>query len=186
MQQFSPSPAWDALHPFVIHFPIVLLLLSPMFIVISAILPPPRGKPYMMIAIYFLLLGTASLFIARSTGKAAARVVERGGALEVVLAAHQTFALQTVIVFSELSVMLLVVALLPRVLRRTETRLFSTALPLTFLAFYFGGVVFLMNTSQTGGRLVHEFGAHAVFSKKTGPSLQPPATAVTRIGEDRQ
>lgn len=186
MQQFSPSPAWSALHPFIIHFPIVLLLLSPIFIVISAMLPPPRGKPYMTIAILFLLLGTASLFIASSTGKAAARVAERGGAIDAVLETHQNFALQTVIVFSELSVMLLVIVLLPRVLRRRENRLFSTVLPLTFLAFYFGGVVFLMNTSHTGGRLVHKLGVHAIISEKAAPSPKPPATSATRIGDDRR
>ncbi len=175
MQHFPPMPTWHALHPLIIHFPIVLLLVSPLFIVISATLPPPRGKPYMMTAILLLLLGTASLFIATSTGKAAARVVERGGAMDAVLETHRNFATETIIVFSQLSIILLGIFLLPRMLRRRESRLFSTVLPLTFLAFYFGGIVFLVNTAHTGGRLAHEFGVHTVISAITGQSAASPS-----------
>ena len=185
MQQFPPMPAWDALHPLIIHFPIVLLLVSPLFIVISATLPPPRGRPYMMTAILLLLLGTASLFIATSTGKAAARLVERGGATDTVLEIHRNFASETIIVFSELSILLLGIFLFPRILRQRETRLFSTVLPLTFLAFYFGGIVFLVNTAHIGGRLAHEFGVHALISATTGKSTASPAIANNRISDDK-
>ncbi|MGB8480948.1 MAG: DUF2231 domain-containing protein [Acidobacteriaceae bacterium] len=185
MQQFPPMPAWGALHPLIIHFPIVLLLVCPLFIVISATLPPPRGRPYMMTAILLLLLGTASLFIATSTGKAATKFVERGGAMDAVLETHQSFASETIIVFSELSLMLLGIFLLPRILRRRETRLFSTVLPLTFLAFYLGGIVFLVNTAHTGGRLAHEFGVHALISVTTGQSAASPAVASNRTSDDK-
>lgn len=185
MHQFPPMPPWDGLHPLIIHFPIVLLLLSPLFIVISAALPPPKGRPFMMTAIFLLLLGTTSLFIATSTGKAAARLVKRGGAMDAILETHQNFASETIIVFSELSIILLAIFLLPRILRRRETRLFSTVLPLTFLAFYFGGIVFLVNTAYTGSRLVHEFGVHAVISEATGPSTASPAIANNRISDDK-
>jgi uncharacterized membrane protein len=185
MQQFPPIPPWDALHPIVIHFPIAFLLVSPLFIVISAILPPPRGRPYMMTAILLLLLGTAGLFIATSTGKAAAKLVEQGGAIDAVIETHQDFASETVIVFSELSIILLGIFLLPRILRRRETRLFSTVLPLTFLAFYFGGIVFLVNTAHTGSRLVHEFGVHSVTSETTGGSTASHVIVSNRISDDK-
>ncbi|HET9100217.1 MAG TPA: DUF2231 domain-containing protein [Acidobacteriaceae bacterium] len=187
MQQFPPMPAWEALHPLIIHFPIVLLLMSPLFIVVSAVLPPPRGRPYMMTAIFLLILGTASLFIATATGKAAARLVERGGGVDAVLETHQNFASETIIVFSELSIILLGIFLLPRILRRRETRLFSTVLPLTFLAFYFGGIVFLVNTAHTGSRLAYEFGVHALISATTGQSAASasPAEANNRISDDK-
>ena len=32
MLQLPPMPTWDAMHPLLIHFPIVLLLISPLFI----------------------------------------------------------------------------------------------------------------------------------------------------------
>ena len=117
MPQFPPMPNWDALHPLIIHFPIALLLLSPLFVAISAVLPAPRGRPYMIAAILVLLLGTAGMYVAMSTGKAAAEIAERENAVNAVLETHESLAMETEIVFSVLSVILLGMFLLPRVLR---------------------------------------------------------------------
>jgi len=43
MLHFPPIPNWDALHPLIIHFPIALLLIAPIFVVVGAALTPPRG-----------------------------------------------------------------------------------------------------------------------------------------------
>ncbi len=185
MPQFPPLPSWDSLHPLIIHFPIVLLLLCPLFILISAVLPPPKGAPYMIAALLVLLLGTASLFVAASTGKAAAKLAERGGAMNAVLETHEDLAAETKIVFSELSVILLGMFLLPRVLRRRETRVFSTALPLTFLALYTVGIVFLVNTAHSGGRLVHEFGVHAMVPATAGHAAAPPVGEIDVASGDK-
>ena len=162
MLQFPPMPTWDSMHPMIIHFPIVLLLLSPVFVLISATLSPPKGKPYMVSALLILLLGTGSLFIAGSTGHSAAELAERGGAVEAVLEAHEDLASETQIVFAGLSTILLGMYFIPRLLKRQENRLFSTFLPLSFLVLYMVGFLFLVNTAHAGGRLVHEFGIHAI------------------------
>lgn len=174
MLQLPPLPSWDALHPLIIHFPIVLLLLSPLFIAIGAALRPPKGQPFMIAALLVLLLGTASLFVAVSTGEAAGELAERGGAVNAVLESHETLAEQTRVVFAGLSVILLGMFALPRLLHRQQTRLFSTILPLSFLALYSVGILFLVNTAHAGGRLVHEFGVHAMVS---GSANQPAAAA---------
>lgn len=171
MLQFPPLPTWDSLHPLIIHFPIALLLLSPLFILISAIPPPPKGKPYMIAALVILLLGTGSLFIAGATGHAASELAERGGAVDAVLEAHEDLASETQIVFAGLSAILLGMYLIPKVLRRQENRLFSTSLPLAFLSLYAVGFLFLVNTAHAGGRLVHEFGIHAVVPATSNQSL---------------
>jgi uncharacterized membrane protein len=162
MLQFPPFPTWDSLHPLIIHFPIALLLLSPLFILISTVLPPLKGRPYMIAALICLLLGTISLYMAVSTGEDAAELAERGGTVDAVLAAHEDLASETEIVFSGLSAILLGMFFLPRILRRQETRLLSTFTPLAFLALYSVGILFLINTAHAGGRLVHEFGVHAM------------------------
>jgi len=164
MLQLPPIPEWDSLHVLIVHFPIALLLLSPIFIGISAVITPPRGRPYMTAALITLLLGTVSLFIAVSTGHAAGEFAERGGAVGHVLKTHEELAEETKIVFAGLSAILLGMYALPRFLRHDENRLSSTFLPSAFLALYTVGILFLMNTAHAGGRLVHEFGVHAIVS----------------------
>ncbi len=175
MLHFPPLPSWDSFHPLIIHFPIVLLLLSPLFVLISTALQPPKGRPYMITALLILLLGTGSLFISASTGEAAAELAERGGGMDAVLKAHEHLATETQIVFSGLSAILLGMFTIPLFLRRPETRLSSSYLPLAFLALYVVGAVFLVNTAHAGGRLVHEFGVHALLP---AAGDQPAASSV--------
>ena len=163
MLHLPPFPTWDSLHPLIIHFPIVLLLLSPLLLLISVAVSPSKARPYMLVALLVLLLGTASLFVAVSTGEAAGELAERGGAINGVLESHEELASETRIIFSILSTILLGIVALPIALRRKDSRLFSTLLPVTFLALYSVGAVFLVNTAHQGGRLVHEFGVHAML-----------------------
>ena len=180
MLQFPPIPTWDAIHPLIVHFPIVLLLLSPIFIAISAALPPPKNRPYMLVALLILLLGTGSLFVAASTGEEAAALADRGGGVNGVLAAHERLASDTKIVFSALSFILLGLFAWPRILRQPETRKRSTVLPIAFLAVYSVGVLFLVNTAHAGGRLVHEFGVHAMLPHQGEQAGGPPAAKDAR------
>lgn len=180
MLQFPPLPTWDSLHPLIIHFPIVLLLLSPLFILVSTVLSPQKGRPYMFVAVFLLLLGTGSLFFAALTGEAAADLAERGGEMNAVLEAHENLASETKIIFSVLSAILLGMVVMFRLLRRQETKLALRFLPLTFLALYTVGVLFLVNTAHAGGRLVHEFGVHAMIpgtSDKPGVSTAVEGSA---------
>jgi uncharacterized membrane protein len=179
MPQFPPIPTWDSLHPLIIHFPIVLLLLSPLFILIGAALSPSKGKPYTVAALIILLLGTVSLFVAAETGEAAAKLAERGKAVNAVLAVHEELASETEIVFSGLSVIFLVMVALPGILRQQETRLFTTLMPLSFLVLYAVGVLFIVNTAYAGGRLVHEFGVHAIIPVDSNHSAASAVAAGT-------
>lgn len=183
MLQIPPMPSWDSLHVLIIHFPIALLLLSPLFIVISAALTPPKGKPYMIAALITLLLGTASVFVAASTGHAAAELADRGGSVDAVLKSHQELAEETEIVFAGLSAILLGMFAVPRFLRRADNRLFSSFLPSAFLALYTVGVLFLINTAHVGGRLVHEFGVHAILPPEQSPNQGPSQSTDSAVRE---
>ena len=57
MLQFPAIPSWDALHPLIIHFPIALLLIAPIFIrVVGAALTPAKGRSYLIAAMVLLLV----------------------------------------------------------------------------------------------------------------------------------
>jgi uncharacterized membrane protein len=185
MFELPPMPTWDALHPLIIHFPIALLLLSPLFVLIGAAVPPFRSRPFMTAGMIILLLGTASLFFAAATGEAAGELAERGGPVDKVLAAHQDLAEETRMIFLGLSAIFMGILFLPRLLHREQTRIFSTVLPLAFLALYSVGVLFLVNTAHQGGRLVHEYGVHALLPEEASQQQAPNVAAEGAMHENR-
>ena len=173
MLQLPPLPTWDALHPLIIHFPIALLLICPLFILIGACLSSPKGRPYLNTSLILLLLGTASLFFAAESGEAASQLVDRDPPVEVLLKSHQALAIETRNVFITLSIIACGVFFVPRLSGTKDRLLFSRVLPLSFLVLYAVGIIFLVNTADRGGRMVHEHGVHAMISPTTE---KPPAS----------
>lgn len=165
---------WSSAHPMIVHFPIALLLAAPLFILIGAILAPPKGRPFLISALILLGLGTAGLFFAVPTGEAAAGFAARNDAVSATLQRHKSLAFETRGVFV-LLLALYGAVLLPRaVLRRG--RLSATVLPLAFLLFYCTGAALLLETAQHGNALVHTFGVHgAARASGHGDGAATPA-----------
>ena len=153
MIQLPPLPSWDSLHPLIVHFPIALLLVFPVFVLIGASLSPAEGRPYLSAALILLLLGTVSLCVSVQSGEAASQLVDRSPSVAALLGAHQNLANETRDVFVTLCLMGLGVFLFPPLFGRGG-RLSSRVLPLSFLVFYTVGIIFLVNTADRGGRLV--------------------------------
>ena len=148
MLQFPPIPSWDAIHPMVIHFPIVLLLFTPVLILVGSLCRPERGSTILYVALGVMILGTTGTYFAVASGEAAAQLAERNPQVEAVLEHHEQLAEATRIGFSVLTVMFAAILVIPQVLKMASTRLASTALPLAFLLLYGGGVLLLTNTAQ--------------------------------------
>ncbi|MGA9964051.1 MAG: DUF2231 domain-containing protein [Terriglobales bacterium] len=176
MLQFPAIPSWDALHPLIIHFPIALLLVAPIFIVVGAVLTPAKGRSYLIAAMVLLLVGTAAVFVAVETGEAAGKLAERTPGMEQVLETHESLAEGTLAVFSVLSVIFLALLAVPWLLNRADTRLTTTILPLAFLVLYSAGALLLVNTAHNGGRLVHEFGVRAMVTSAPADAKATPPT----------
>ncbi len=166
MIEFPPIPSWDALHPLIIHFPIGLLLVAPVLIVLGLFMKK-SGRSFAMAALVVMALGTASTFIAVSTGEAAGELAERTPAVSKVLEHHEELAETTRVIFSILTVVFAVILFGPRLLRKELDRVPSAVLTLVFLLLYLAGSVVLTNTAHNGGLLVHEYGVHALV--ETGP-----------------
>ena len=77
MIQMPPIPGWEGLHPLIIHFPIVLLLVAPLLFLVGALLKPEKGRPVLYVALALMVAGTLSVFLAAATGEAAGKLAER-------------------------------------------------------------------------------------------------------------
>jgi uncharacterized membrane protein len=167
MFQLPPVPTWDGLHPLIIHFPIVLLMIAPLFVLIGAALSPKRSKSYFISALILMILGTASTFVAINTGEAAGKIASRTPEINRVLEHHEQLAERTRFSFTILTVVFAGILVLPRIMKR-ENRMLTSVLPIVFLVFYGGATLLLANTAHNGGRLVHEFGVQALVAPTPG------------------
>jgi uncharacterized membrane protein len=171
MFHLPPIPTWDGLHPLIIHFPIALLFVAPVFIVIGALIPARKGRSLLYSALLLMALGTISIFFAIGTGEAAGKLADRTPEINTALEHHENLAENTRLTFSILTVVFAGVLIFPAIRHREQGRIASTVLPLAFLVIYGGGMLLLANTADQGGRMVHEMGVHALV-----PPAQTGAT----------
>ena len=169
MPQLPPVPAWDGLHPLIIHFPIGLLLVAPLFILIGAIAGAKSGRGYLWAALILMALGTASVFVAVETGEAAGKLAERTPEINAVLEHHEKLAERTRLTFSVLTAGFALALLAAQAIPRLRSRAFLTAISVIVLAGYVFGALVLTDTAHNGGRLVHEFGVKALSASPGQP-----------------
>lgn len=181
MLSLPPLPAWQAIHPLLVHFPIALLLVAPVFVVIGLLRKPERGFALLVAALILMALGTIGTFAATSSGHAAAELAEGVPQVRTTLEQHEELADVTEIVFSALTLIFAAILFVPRVLKCIPNRIISTVLPAVFLVFYAAGAVSLVNTAHQGGRLVHELGVHAQMQRDA-----KPAGAAARESAERE
>jgi|CXWL01.1.fsa_nt_gi uncharacterized membrane protein len=169
MLALPPVPSWDALHPLIVHFPVALLLVAPLFLLAGLAMKPERGRPAILAGLVLLVLGTAGAWFAIATGEAAGEAAERLPGVNAMLEQHESLAEQTRTVFTGLTVALAAILFGPRLLRRPLARAPQAVILSAFLACYLGGAALLANTAHHGGRLVHELGVRAPMA--AGPTL---------------
>ena len=175
MIDFPPLPSWDGLHPLIIHFPIALLLVAPLFVALGVLFAKKHGRGLLLAAFVLMILGTASTFVAVSTGEAAGKLAERTPAINAVLEHHEALAERTRLVFSILTVVFAALLVAPRFTRRPLEGRAAVAAYGVFLLFYLTGAVLLANTAHNGGRLVHEFGVQSLMASEPLPATTADA-----------
>lgn len=161
MLTLPPLPSWQAIHPLIVHFPIALLLIAPLFILIGVLWKSKDRFSFLFVALMLMALGTVSTFVAASSGEAAGELAYTTSTVKAVLEQHEELADITEITFSALTLIFAAILFVPRLLKRERNFVISTILPLVFLVFYATGAISLMNTAHQGGRLVHELGVRA-------------------------
>lgn len=169
-----PIPAWTSLHPLIIHFPIGLLFVAPLFIVAAAFWRRHR-ESWSLGALALMGLGTLSLFFAVATGEAAGQLVDRTPEITAAMERHEALAETGRVVFSLLTLAFATLVLVPIVLKREPAAWVRRTVTLVFLLAYAGGIAHLTRVAHEGGRLVHEFGVRSIMAA-TGPEA-PMAVA---------
>ena len=175
-----PIPPWDALHPLIIHFPIALLLVAPVFILAAIIAPRTISNGFALSALVLMTLGVIAAFVAVSTGEAAGALVDRSSrALNEAVERHEELAENARTIFSVLLGIFVLVVIGPMVLGKKAPRPRHVRIAYAvFLLAYAPATLVLANAAHRGGLLVHEFGVHALLPAPDAPL--PPAA----VGDD--
>jgi len=173
-------PDWNGVHPLVVHFPIALLFVAPVFVVIAAA-RRSRWTPFGASALVLIALGTLSIMVAMSTGEAAEDAAEAVADADAVLDEHEELAERARLIFVGLTVLYAALLLAPRLTAQAATARYAVIANLVFLAPYLAGLAALANTAHEGGRLVHEFGVRAPVA---GDRAAAGTDAVTPRGDD--
>jgi uncharacterized membrane protein len=155
-------PGWDALHPFAVHFPVALLLCSPVFVVL-AMLTRKRPNAFAISALLLLAAGTLAILIAIETGEAAGELADHTPAINAAMTRHVDLAERTEDVFIALTAVYAVLLLLPRWVKTLSRPAPALAAHAVFLVLLLAGCALVINTSHAGGRLVHDLGVHAML-----------------------
>lgn len=166
-----PIPSWEGLHPLLVHFPIALLLVVPVFLVGGLMFKKLRAGAAIA-ALVLMLMGTTGAFLSVATGEAAGELAERNVAVNEALEEHEELAEDSQWVFAGLTAVFAVLVIVPRFLKRPLPAGLVVGGHVVFLVVYLGGTVLLANTAHAGGRLVHEFGVHSLVA-------DTPAAAVS-------
>lgn len=174
-----PMPTWDSLHPLVVHFPIALLLIVPVFILI-AVVSRTGWKPMSLAALTLLVLGTAAAALAVATGEAGEAAAKAIPASKATLERHEELAELTRNVFIGLTLVFAAIVATAMLWKSRGRQVFIVA-SLVFLLPYAGGSLLLANTAHEGGVLVHGYGVHAPVA---GGAPTPAISSVRERDEE--
>jgi len=160
MFEFPSIPSWDALHPGISHFPIVLLLVAPV-LVVAALLSREQRRNLMALAFWFLLAGTVTIYLSAATGDSAKELAPKAPEITRAIEAHENVGSIARAVFTGLTVLLAALQFGPGLLKKPLSPKAALSLTVVFLVLYAVAALLLYDAAHTGGLLVHNLGVHA-------------------------
>ena len=172
-------PAWNAMHPLVVHFPIALSFVVPVFVMAAACLPRRAASASVCWGLVLLALAVGSMFLATATGELAEELAESAvGGASATLERHESFAMTARWLFVVLSIVLASLQgslfLLGR--RKPVAPWIVRGAYVGFVALYLPALIVLVNAAHAGGQLVHRDGIHAAIDGlPAGASATPSA-----------
>ena len=77
MAQLPMIPGWDGIHPLLIHFPLSLFFLAPVFVLFASLTKATTRRTFLISALTVMFLGITLTYAAFAAGQAAAASVTR-------------------------------------------------------------------------------------------------------------
>ncbi|HPU84463.1 MAG TPA: hypothetical protein PLE60_03875 [Candidatus Latescibacteria bacterium] len=150
-----------ALHPLVVHFPIALLLVTPLFLLMAAISKNDRPQLRSCILV-FMALGVLAAWVAVWTGQHAAtlaRITAPHAASAITQ--HEESAEATAAIFTVLFAVFAIRVAVDYLRKENAVRRPMRVFCIVFLVVYCVCSLVVVDAAHQGGRLVHEFGVRA-------------------------
>lgn len=181
MESFFPPalPPWEGMHPIVIHLPIALLAIAPLFVLLGIIIPK-RG--FTASALLLMLMGTAGAWLATNTGDAAYDVMDQAMSTDdwdfyekadEAAQLHQEMSETARNMFTGLTALF---ALGLAIWGWRESWLARVIPQLILMLLWAPALAYLGNAAHIGGELVHHYGVKAVLAKEAdGAPEEEPA-----------
>ncbi|QQR73371.1 MAG: hypothetical protein IPJ17_18080 [Holophagales bacterium] len=160
MFELPSVPSWDALHPFVSHFPIALLLLSPALL-LAALVVPARRLTLLALAVWLMAAGTLAVYLSAATGDAARDVAPKAPEIVQAVADHEELGSAVRAVFTGLTVLLVALRFGPGWLKRPLGAGALASATAALLLVDLVAVLLVLKTGHSGALLVHRLGVHA-------------------------
>ncbi len=152
-------PSWNALHPGISHFPIVLLLVVPVLLFL-ALSSPARRQQFIIAAFWVLLAGTISVYLSAATGDAAKEVAPKTPEITKAIEQHENLG-STVRALSTVFAVILAAFLFgPRFAGKQLSPKAGIIFLVVFFILYLVSTLILVNTGHSGALLVHKLGVH--------------------------
>lgn len=173
MFSFPPLPPWNGMHPLVIHFPIALIIVAPLFVVLGLLIKP-RTREFIGVSALLMILAAGGALLATSTGSAAEHLAEKVPGAKAILHEHEELG-ESAEVFAIALAAALVVGFASLCIWRPKLpRGVIIGFGMVYLVGHAAGMLVVANTAHQGGRLVHEFGAHANMFPAGGNPVAAP------------